>query len=180
MREVDGGGATSSGSSAFFNRAASQTLQRLILAAAVSGRSLRDVASWIATRSPEPVGLLGDHGFTELAEDHEADLEGPVETRGGIYATVAAAVSCLNVETVARWITPPTTWRQPPTEPIAEFDPWTLVASEVGGRTPPCTCSPARAPAPPGSWWPRWWTGSSRSPGSPPPPAGAGSTRRSR
>ncbi len=45
MREIDGGGATSSGSSAFFNRAASQTLQRLILAAAVSGRSVRDVAS---------------------------------------------------------------------------------------------------------------------------------------
>jgi len=136
MREVDGGGGTSSGSSAFFNRAASQTLQRLILAAAVSGRSLRDVASWIATRSPEPTGLLADHGFGELAEAHEADLEGPVETRGGIYATVAAAVSCLNVESVARWITPPTTWRDPPTEPIAEFDPWTLVASEVGGRHP--------------------------------------------
>jgi len=123
MREVDAGG-TSSGSSAFFNRAASQTLQRLILAAAVSGRSLRDVASWIATRSPEPTGLLADHGFTELAEAHEADLEGPVETRGGIYATVAAAVSCLNVESVARWITPPTTWRDPPTEPITEFDPF--------------------------------------------------------
>ena len=59
-----------------------------------------------------------------------------METRGGIYATVAAAVSCLNVESVARWITPPTTWRDPPTEPIAEFDPWTLVASEVGGRHP--------------------------------------------
>jgi len=66
---------------------------------------VRDVASWIATRSPEPVGLLADHGFTELAEVHEADLEGPVETRGGIYATVVAAVSCLNVESVARWIT---------------------------------------------------------------------------
>jgi len=134
MREVDGGGATSSGSLAFFNRAASQTLQRLILAAAVSGRSVRDVASWIATRSPEPTGLLGDHGFTELAEAHEADLEGPVETRGGIYATVAAAVSCLNVESVARWITPPATWRQHPTEPIAEFDPWALVASGRGDR----------------------------------------------
>jgi len=136
MREVDGGGGTSSGSSAFFNRAASQTLQRLILAAAVSGRSVRDVASWIATRSPEPVSLLADHGFGELADAHEADLEGPVETRGGIYATVAAAVSCLNVESVARWITPPSTWRDSPTEPIAEFDPWTLVASEVGGRHP--------------------------------------------
>jgi len=136
MREVDGGGGASSGSSAFFNRAASQTLQRLILAAAVSGRSVRDVASWIATRSPEPVGLLADHGFTELAEAHEADVEGPVETRGGIYATVAAAVSCLNVESVARWITPPATWRQPPTgmDTIDEFDPWTLVASGLGDR----------------------------------------------
>jgi len=82
MREVDGGGGASSGSSASFNRAASYTLQRLILTAAVSGRSLRDEASWIATRSPEPVGLLADHGFTELSEAHETDLEGPVETAG--------------------------------------------------------------------------------------------------
>jgi len=78
---------------------------------------------------------LADHGFTELAEAHEADLEGPVETRGGIYATVAA-VSCLNVESVARWITPPATWRKPPTglDKIDEFDPWALVASGRGDR----------------------------------------------
>jgi len=182
MREVDGGGTTSSGSSAFFNRAASHTLQRLILAAAVSGRSLRDVASWIATRNPEPVSLLADHGFGELAEAHEADLEGPVETRGGIYATVVAAVSCLNVESVARWITPRPPGANPPPE-------WTRSTSSTPGRwsppsagnaTPPCTCSPGKAPAPPGCWWPPWWTESSRSPAWPRPPAAGGSTRRSR
>ncbi len=97
MREVDGGGGASSGSSAFFNRAASYTLQRLILT---------------------------------------ADLEGPVETRGGIYATVAAAVSCLNVGSVARWIPRRTPGATPPTgmDKIDEFVPWELVASELGDR----------------------------------------------
>jgi len=178
MREVDGGGATSSGSSAFFNRVASQTLQRLILAAAVSGRSVRDVASWIATRSPEPTGLLADHGFAELSEAHEADLEGPVETRGGIYATVAAAVSECGVGGPLDPPRPPGGSRPP--NPSTSSTPGRWSPPGAGTATPPCNCSPGRAPAPPGCWWRPWSTGSSRSPAWRPPPAVGGSTRPSR
>jgi len=76
--------------------AAQELLCALFLSAAVSGRSLRDVARWLDdTASPTPAELLDTAGFRALASSLRGAQNGAPETRDGIYQTARTAAACL-------------------------------------------------------------------------------------
>lgn len=114
----------------YFTRGAERLLGQLVLAAALATpqRSLRDVARWLATRSTEPVQLLRAAGQDEVAVALQGTIESPPDQRGGLYETALTAISCLESEAVARYVTPPATWQRPPrVNRVEEFDPWRFV-----------------------------------------------------
>lgn len=138
MREVGGG--TAGGrdrADPFFTPAAAKTLRQLLLAAACSGHTLRDVVLWVATRAEEPAVFLDRGGFTAQGASLRSTLELPPETKGGIFEGVSTALACLDSESLLRWVTPPATWQQPPDDPTAvpELDLWSLI-TRVGDRHP--------------------------------------------
>ncbi|OLZ51713.1 type VI secretion protein [Amycolatopsis coloradensis] len=138
MREVGGGaGGGADRADPFFTPAAEKTLRQILLAAAVSEKSLRDVVNWVATRSDEPAVQLEQHGFRGQADSLRATLELPPETRGGVYEGVATAISCLDSESLLRWVTPPLTWEKLAPDPAAirELNLWDLI-TRPGDRHP--------------------------------------------
>ena len=121
----------------YFTPASSRLLAQHILAAATAApgdRSLRDVRHWLATRAEEPADLLETAGLADVATSLRATMEAPPEQRGGLYETALTALGPLEVEAVARYVTPPATWQggTQPAGAIIEFDPWQFFA----GYTP--------------------------------------------
>lgn len=125
----------------YFTKGAERLIGQHILAAALDPadtakvRSLRDVRTWLATRSDEPVGILKRANMKDVADGLMATIEAPPDQRGGLYETALAALACLESESVARYVTPPSTWRETPknVEAIIEFDPWQFLV----GYPPP-------------------------------------------
>lgn len=113
----------------YFTKGAERLLGQLCLAAALAGGNLRDVRQWLATRSETPVGLLRDNRRGDVATALLGTIEAPPDQRGGLYETALTAISCLESEAVARYVTPPATWLDPPrVARIEEFDPWQFLA----------------------------------------------------
>lgn len=131
MREVGDDPGSGNRADPFFTPAASKTLRQILLGAACAqpARSLRDVALWVATRSEEPAVHLERAGYHTQAAALRATLELAPETRGGIYEGVATAISCLDSETMLRWVTPPSTWERWFEDPdgVRELDLWSLI-----------------------------------------------------
>jgi type IV secretion system protein VirD4 len=114
----------------YFTKGAERLLGQLIVAAAKGGSnySLRDVRQWLATRSEEPVDLLRQAGMNDVATGLQGTIEAPPDQRGGLYETALTAIGCLESEAVARYVTPPHTWAEPPRiNRIEELDPWRFV-----------------------------------------------------
>lgn len=89
--------------------AAQELLCALFLAAASSGRSMRDVSRWLdETASPTPGELLDSAWFRALASSLRGAQHGAPETRDGIYQTARTAAACLHDEEIMPWVTPPT------------------------------------------------------------------------
>lgn len=125
----------------YFTRGAERLLGQLMVAAARSGGNLRDVRAWLATRSEKPVGLLRAAGMDDVADGLLGTIEAPADQRGGLYETALTAMACLESEAVARYVTPPETWTEPPRgRTLEEFDPWRFVVGY--------TRSPEGAPLP--------------------------------
>ena len=124
----------------YFTPASSRLLAQHILAAAVAApaRSLRDVRRWLATRAEQPADLLDAAGLADVATSLRATMEAPPEQRGGLYETALTALGPLEVEAVARYVTPPATWQggAPRTKRITEFDPWQFFAGYTPSRSP--------------------------------------------
>jgi len=138
MREVGAGtGGRSDRADPFFTPAAAKTLRQLLLAAACSGHTVRDVVLWVATRAEDPAVYLELGGFAAQAASLRSTLELPPETKGGIFEGVATALACLDSEALLRWITPPATWQHPPTDTksVPELDLWRLI-TRVGQPQP--------------------------------------------
>lgn len=107
---------------AFFSDESDDLVANFILAAAVSGRDLRQVYRWSTRqRDDEPVGLLRDAGFAEAAEAVQGVIDLADKTRGGIYGGAKASLRCLTEAATLAWITP-----QPG---LPEFDPVAFPAS---------------------------------------------------
>ena len=87
--------------------AAQDLLCAVLLAAASSGRSLRECGRWLADAgSPIPAELLDTAGFCALAASLRGTQHGAPETRDGIYQTARTAAKCLNDEEIMAWVTP--------------------------------------------------------------------------
>jgi type IV secretory pathway TraG/TraD family ATPase VirD4 len=88
--------------------AAQDLLCALFLAAASSGRSLRECGRWLADAgSPVPAELLEAAGFRALAASLRGAQNGAPETRDGIYQTARTAAKCINDEDIMTWVAPP-------------------------------------------------------------------------
>jgi type IV secretory pathway TraG/TraD family ATPase VirD4 len=100
--------------------AAQDLLCALFLAAASSGRSLRECSRWLADAgSPVPAELLDAAGFHALAASLRGAQHGAPETRDGIYQTARTAAKCLNDEEIMPWVTPPRRTVLPVLDPAA-------------------------------------------------------------
>jgi type IV secretory pathway TraG/TraD family ATPase VirD4 len=88
--------------------AAQDLLCALFLAAASSGRSLRECGRWLSDAgSPVPAELLAAAGFGALAASLRGAQAGAPETRDGIYQTARTAAKCINDEDIMAWVAPP-------------------------------------------------------------------------
>jgi type IV secretory pathway TraG/TraD family ATPase VirD4 len=88
--------------------AAQDLLCAMFLAAASSGRSLRECGRWLADAgSPIPAELLAAAGFGALAASLRGAQNGAPETRDGIYQTARTAAKCINDEDIMVWVAPP-------------------------------------------------------------------------
>ena len=92
----------------FWLLAAEDLLTSFFLAAAASGAGMADVQAWLADAGDdEPVGLLFDHGYPEVARALRGRQIGAPETRDGIYETARTAAKCLQDPRIMAWVTQP-------------------------------------------------------------------------
>lgn len=96
---------------AYFDAAGPQLLADLILAAAVDGRQIDQVYRWVseaeAKRTPEPVRILEDRGYSLSAASLRRPYNAADDERSGIFGTAAKALSFLTSPTILRWVTEP-------------------------------------------------------------------------
>lgn len=98
--------------------AAQELLTSLLLAAAASGRTLREVSRWLDDPgSPTAAELLDDVGYRALASSLRGAQHGAPETRDGIFQTARTAAQCLHDEQIMAWVTPPRGRRLPAFSP---------------------------------------------------------------
>jgi type IV secretory pathway TraG/TraD family ATPase VirD4 len=101
--------------------AAQDLLAALLLAAAGSGHTLRDVAGWLNEPAvPTPIELLADAGFAAMAASLRGAQNGATETRDGIYQTARTAARAMTDPDIMSWVTPPLRRELPVFDP-AEF-----------------------------------------------------------
>jgi type IV secretory pathway TraG/TraD family ATPase VirD4 len=106
----------------FWSKAASNVLSQLFLAAASDRRPITDVMTWLAFPADRtPLDILRDHRFGAVAAQLKGTVEGPPETRDGIYETARQYAACLLNADIAAWVTPQ--------DGIAEFRPEEFVGS---------------------------------------------------
>ncbi|MGY9065398.1 TraM recognition domain-containing protein [Streptomyces sp. CAS3] len=91
----------------FWSKAGSNILSQLFLAAALDERPITDVMQWLAFPADRtPLDILRDHAFTAVAAQLKGTVEGPPETRDGIYETARQYAAALLNSEIAAWITP--------------------------------------------------------------------------
>ncbi|WP_435059144.1 type IV secretory system conjugative DNA transfer family protein [Streptomyces sp. bgisy060] len=106
----------------FWSKAGSNILAQLFLAAALDERPITDVMQWLAFPADRtPLDILRDHRFTAVASQLKGTVEGPPETRDGIYETARQYAAALLNSEIAAWVTPQ--------KDIAEFRPADFVTS---------------------------------------------------
>ncbi|MFF5217845.1 type IV secretory system conjugative DNA transfer family protein [Micromonospora sp. NPDC000442] len=92
----------------FWIQGALDLLTSLILAAALEGRTLTSVQTWLSdSTSREPATILKSHGFGASARAMSGRQAGAPETREGLYETARTAAACLANPTIMAWVTPP-------------------------------------------------------------------------
>ncbi|WP_367435050.1 type IV secretory system conjugative DNA transfer family protein [Streptomyces celluloflavus] len=106
----------------FWSKAGSNILAQLFLAAALDDRPITDVMQWLAFPADRtPLDILRDHGFSAVASQLKGTVEGPPETRDGIYETARQYAAALLNSEVAAWVTPQ--------KDVEEFRPSAFVTS---------------------------------------------------
>ncbi len=92
---------------AYFDPAGQDLLAGLLLAAALDGRAITDVYTWLTRPTDDTaVEILRDHGFTLTADQVAGVIDAPEKQRGGVYGTAQQMASCLTNRQVAAWVTP--------------------------------------------------------------------------
>ncbi|MGW4441923.1 type IV secretory system conjugative DNA transfer family protein [Streptomyces sp. NPDC004682] len=91
----------------FWSKAGSNILSQLFLAAALDERPITDVMQWLAFPADRtPLDILRDHDFAAVAAQLKGTVEGPPETRDGIYETARQYAAALLNNEIAAWVTP--------------------------------------------------------------------------
>ncbi|MFF4363794.1 type IV secretory system conjugative DNA transfer family protein [Streptomyces sp. NPDC001604] len=107
----------------FWSKAGSNILSQLFLAAALDERPITDVMQWLAFPADRtPLDILRDRGFAAVAAQLKGTVEGPPETRDGIYETARQYAAALLNSGIAAWVTPQ--------KNVAEFKPGEFVTSK--------------------------------------------------
>ncbi|MFJ1652695.1 type IV secretory system conjugative DNA transfer family protein [Streptomyces sp. NPDC088337] len=91
----------------FWSKAGSNILSQLLLAAALDKRPITDIMQWLAFPADRtPLDILRDHDFAAVAAQLKGTVEGPPETRDGIYETARQYAAALLNSEIAAWVTP--------------------------------------------------------------------------
>ncbi|WP_406690523.1 TraM recognition domain-containing protein [Saccharopolyspora sp. ID03-671] len=82
------------GNDKVFRERAKMVIQAYLLAAASAGRGVADLVRWAITKPPdqEPVELLRDHGFTELADNLRSEIGMVAETSDAVWLSVRRVI----------------------------------------------------------------------------------------
>lgn len=114
-----GSRATDAKTDAFFDAAGQNLLAGLLLAAAVAGRPIRDVFSWLTDpQQEEPVRALRDGGHRMAAEAVLGVIQSTDKLRGSVYSTAQEMAACLKNTQVVDWVN-----SRGPHDPRPQFDP---------------------------------------------------------
>lgn len=119
----------------FWSKAGSNILSQLFLAAALDERPITDVMQWLAFPADRtPLDILRDHQFTAVAAQLKGTVEGPPETRDGIYETARQYAAALLNSDIAAWVTPQKDVPEfRPSEFVASTDTLYLLSKDGGG-----------------------------------------------
>lgn len=91
---------------AYFDPAGQHLLAGLLLAAALDGRPITDVYTWLTRPTDDTaVEILHAHGFRLTAEQVAGVVNAPEKQRGGVFGTAQQMASCLTNRQVATWVT---------------------------------------------------------------------------
>ncbi|WP_427019535.1 type IV secretory system conjugative DNA transfer family protein (plasmid) [Pseudarthrobacter sp. P1] len=111
---------------AYFDPAGQDLLAGLLLAAALDGRPITQVHTWLTRPTDdEAVDILKTHGFAQTSNAVAGVVNAPDKQRGGVYGTALQMASCLTNRQVAQWVTP-----QGETDTRPQFDPAEFVRSK--------------------------------------------------
>ncbi|MET9013892.1 TraM recognition domain-containing protein [Streptomyces olivaceoviridis] len=119
----------------FWSKAGSNILSQLFLAAALDERPITDVMQWLAFPADRtPLDILRDHDFTAVAAQLKGTVEGPPETRDGIYETARQYAAALLNSDIAAWVTPQKDVPEfRPAEFVTSTDTLYLLSKDGGG-----------------------------------------------
>ncbi|OEV27507.1 hypothetical protein AN219_22725 [Streptomyces nanshensis] len=119
----------------FWSKAGSNTLAQLFLAAANDQRPITDVMAWLAFPGDRtPLDILRDNGFAPVAAQLKGTVEGPPETRDGIFETARQYAAALLNSEIAAWVTPHTGIEEfRPEEFVTGRDTLYLLSKDGGG-----------------------------------------------
>ncbi|KUM99917.1 hypothetical protein AQI95_35985 [Streptomyces yokosukanensis] len=119
----------------FWSKAGSNILSQLFLAAALDERPITDVMQWLAFPADRtPLDILRDHQFTAVAAQLKGTVEGPPETRDGIYETARQYAAALLNSEIAAWVTPQKDIPEfRPSEFVTSTDTLYLLSKDGGG-----------------------------------------------
>ncbi|GHH29443.1 hypothetical protein Srubr_38320 [Streptomyces rubradiris] len=119
----------------FWSKAGSNILSQLFLAAALDDRPITDVMQWLAFPADRtPLDILRDHQFTAVAAQLKGTVEGPPETRDGIYETARQYAAALLNSEIAAWVTPQKDVPEfRPSEFVTSTDTLYLLSKDGGG-----------------------------------------------
>lgn len=119
----------------FWSKAGSNILGQLLLAAALDDRPITDIMQWLAFPADRtPLDILRDHEYTAVAAQLKGTVEGPPETRDGIYETARQYASALLNTEIAAWVTPQQDVREfKPADFVTSTDTLFLLSKDGGG-----------------------------------------------
>ncbi|MDN5763240.1 MAG: TraM recognition domain-containing protein [Microlunatus sp.] len=97
-----------------------------LLAAALDGRPITDVYTWLTRPSDTtPAEIVRQHGYALIADQFEGMVLAPDKERGSIFSTARRMASCLTFGSVHPWVTP----RNGGYDSRPQFDPAEFVRS---------------------------------------------------
>lgn len=95
------------GGDAYFDSAGKDLLAGLLLAAAVGGRPIAQVHTWLSRSTDRTaVALLDAAGWNKEADAVGGILAAPDKQREGVYGTARQMASCLKNEKITAWVNP--------------------------------------------------------------------------